>query len=98
MLEIDYNSDRFTIIRHSRSLMILTRLLNNIFQREMKEESGADLSLEHLDQAGVLLFEFVGDPQIWEVHIFRTTQYTGDIIETEGKKLCTIEPCLHRGV
>ena len=50
----------------------------------MKEESGVSVSLSDLDEAGVLLFEFVGNPQLWEVHVFRTTHYTGNIIETDG--------------
>ena len=42
------------------------------------------VAVKDLDEAGVLLFEFVSDPQIWEVHIFRTTHYAGTITETEG--------------
>ena len=50
----------------------------------MREESGVSVAVKDLDEAGVLLFEFVSDPQIWEVHIFRTTHYAGTITETEG--------------
>ena len=52
--------------------------------REMKEESGVNVTVANLDEVGVLLFEFVDDPQIWEVHIFRTTHFSGEITETDG--------------
>ena len=55
--------------------------------REMKEESG--LLVSNLDEMGVLLFEFVDDPQIWEVHIFRTTHFSGNMTETEGNNYST---------
>ena len=53
----------------------------------MKEESG--LLVSNLDEMGVLLFEFVDDPQIWEVHIFRTTHFSGEMTETEGNNSST---------
>ena len=37
-----------------------------------------------LDKVGVLLFEFVGQPQILEVHVFRTEHYSGEVAESEG--------------
>lgn len=52
--------------------------------REMKEESGVNVTVANLDEVGVLLFEFVDNPQIWEVHIFRTTHFSGEITETDG--------------
>ena len=55
----------------------------------MKEESGLDLPESQLDLVGVLLFEFVDDPQIWEVHIFRTTQFSGEMTETDGNNSST---------
>ena len=30
------------------------------------------------------MFEFIGQPQLMEVHVFRTHQYTGTPVETEG--------------
>ena len=50
--------------------------------RETKEECGLDVI--HLDKVGVLLYEDVNEPQILEVHMFRTTQFSGEVTESEG--------------
>lgn len=51
-------------------------------KRETEEECGLVVSM--LDKVGVIHFEFVGQPQILEVHVFRTEHYTGVPVETEG--------------
>lgn len=51
--------------------------------REMLEESG--LHVSSLEKVGVMIFEFVNEPELMEVHVFRTDQYEGEPIETEGK-------------
>ena len=38
-----------------------------------------------LDEVGTLIFEFVGEPQLLEVHVFRTKHFTGTVTESEGK-------------
>ena len=48
----------------------------------MLEESG--LQVSELDKVGVILFEFAREPQLMEVHVFRTSQYEGEPMETEG--------------
>lgn len=53
--------------------------------RETEEECG--LIVEDLDKVGVILFEFKGQPQLMEVHVFRTEHYIGQPIETEGECL-----------
>lgn len=45
------------------------------------------MKAKNLIEAGVLLFEFVGDPIILEVHVFRTEDYEGEPIETEGMQI-----------
>lgn len=52
--------------------------------RELKEESG--LHVSSLDEVGRLMFEFVGDPQLLEVHVFAGSEYTGEPVETQGKE------------
>ncbi|KAI9018911.1 NUDIX hydrolase domain-like protein [Hyaloraphidium curvatum] len=49
--------------------------------REMREESGLDV----LDASyvGRNIFEFVGEPLLLEVHIFRASTYAGKLLETE---------------
>lgn len=51
--------------------------------REMLEESC--LTVKHLTEVGRLDFEFVGEEQIMEVHVFKGDQYEGEPTETEGK-------------
>ena len=43
------------------------------------------MDVSELDRVGTLIFEFVGEPQLMEVHVFRTEHYTGTITESEGK-------------
>ena len=52
------------------------------FNRELYEESS--LQTEKLNEIGQIDFEFVGDPQILEVHIFTTTEFDGDPTESPG--------------
>ena len=50
-------------------------------RRELQEEAGiTPVSLEH---AGMLHFEFVGDPTLLEMHIFRCADFTGVVRESE---------------
>ncbi|MEK7567700.1 MAG: 8-oxo-dGTP diphosphatase [Patescibacteria group bacterium] len=49
--------------------------------REIKEESGVEA--KKLEKLGILDFEFKGDPQILQVHIFKSREYEGEPIESE---------------
>jgi len=49
--------------------------------RELNEESG--VVVDRLDEVGVLMFEFKGDRQLLEVHVFLTDTFSGTIVETE---------------
>ena len=53
-------------------------------RREMREESGVDVV--DLQKAGVIQFEFQDNPEILEVHIFRSTDIVGDPVESEEMK------------
>jgi 8-oxo-dGTP pyrophosphatase MutT (NUDIX family) len=52
--------------------------------RETFEE--AEIAVEAMEPVGILEFEFEGNPQILEVHIFRVTQFSGVPTETEEMK------------
>ncbi|KAL3876432.1 hypothetical protein ACJMK2_034281 [Sinanodonta woodiana] len=52
--------------------------------RELKEESG--LEAKNLQEVGLLKFEFVGDPQILEVHVFTSSEYEGQPTESSEMK------------
>ncbi|XP_052069830.1 oxidized purine nucleoside triphosphate hydrolase-like isoform X2 [Mytilus californianus] len=49
-------------------------------KRELREECGLVSNI--LEKIGLLKFEFVGDPQLLEVHVFTTEQFTGTVEES----------------
>lgn len=49
--------------------------------REVQEEVG--VTMLDMKEVGVLDFGFQNDPKVMEVHIFRTTEFTGEPVETE---------------
>lgn len=59
-----------------------TCLLITFCCRELLEESG--LTVNELQEAGILKFEFLGEPEILEVHVFTTNKYEGTPTESEG--------------
>lgn len=50
-------------------------------RRETKEESGVEVS--NLEKVGIIEFEFPENPELLEVHIFKTSEYSGEPKETE---------------
>lgn len=52
------------------------------FCRELFEESS--LKSDDLKEIGLIDFEFVGDPQILEVHVFTTSKFEGEPTESSG--------------
>lgn len=50
-------------------------------KREVKEE--ADIAVSKIEKMGVIDFEFQGDPQILEVHVFKAENFAGEPKETE---------------
>ena len=53
-------------------------------RREIKEE--VELEVLDMGKMGVMEFEFKGNPQILEVHIFKAESFSGKPIETEEMK------------
>lgn len=56
-----------------------------LFFRELLEESG--LTVDTLEKVGNIKFEFVGDTELLDVHIFRADSYNGEPTESEGDDL-----------
>ena len=52
--------------------------------REIKEEAG--IKPQDLDKVGIIEFEFQGNPEILEVHIFKSENFIGEIKESEEMK------------
>lgn len=50
-------------------------------RRELKEESG--LTVDSLQKMGQITFEFLGNTELMEVHIFRADSFQGDPTESE---------------
>ena len=53
-------------------------------KREMQEEAG--IELKKFDKVGVIEFEFQGNPEILEVHIFKSDDFLGEPMESEEMK------------
>lgn len=53
-------------------------------KREIQEETG--IEVKNLDKVGIIDFEFKGNPEILEVHIFRTDNFIGEPKESEEMK------------
>ena len=53
-------------------------------RREVFEEAG--IKAANLEKMGRIEFEFIGDPQILEVHIFRISSFLGEPIESDEMK------------
>lgn len=64
-----------------------------LFYRELQEES--ELETKCLDEVGRLMFEFVGEPQLLEVHVFTGSKYNGVPKETQGNVFKAINADLY---
>lgn len=53
-------------------------------KRELKEEAGIEVVF--LNKVGIVDFEFVGNHEILEVHIFKVEGFEGEPVETEEMK------------
>lgn len=50
-------------------------------KRELKEEAGINVS--DLEKVGLIDFEFKGNPEIIEVNIFKSKNFSGEVTESE---------------
>ncbi len=50
-------------------------------RREMKEECGVDV--RDIEKLGIIEFEFKGNPEILEVHVFRALDFFGNPVESD---------------
>lgn len=53
-------------------------------RRELLEEAG--VKVENIEMVGIIDFEFKGNPEILQVHIFRAGDFSGEPIESEEMK------------
>lgn len=71
----------FFLIAFLQDMNYLLIIIVPIF-RELHEESG--LTVDALEKVGNLKFEFVGDTQLLDVHVYRADSYNGEPTESEG--------------
>ncbi|TRZ50771.1 8-oxo-dGTP diphosphatase [bacterium] len=55
--------------------------IENAARRELKEEAG--IQAENLYKVGVIEYEFKGNPEILQVHFFKSDDFSGEITESE---------------
>ncbi|MDD5639404.1 MAG: 8-oxo-dGTP diphosphatase [Candidatus Pacebacteria bacterium] len=53
-------------------------------KRELQEEAGIEVN--NLEKVGIVDFEFKGNPEILEVHIFKSDSFLGEPTESEEMK------------
>ena len=53
-------------------------------RRELKEEAG--IEVKNLAKVGIIDFEFKGNPEILQVHVFKSDDFLGEPIESEEMK------------
>lgn len=79
-----YLDPRRTCLELQFNHFMRSQQLTTVFaRRELKEESG--LVAHTLDKVGLITFEFQDDPQLLDVHIFRTYNYSGTPTESDGE-------------
>lgn len=58
--------------------------IESAMERELEEEAG--ITANNLKKVGILEFEWEGDPEISQVHIFRSDSFSGEPTESEEMK------------
>ncbi|MBN2197789.1 8-oxo-dGTP diphosphatase [Candidatus Wolfebacteria bacterium] len=58
--------------------------IENAANRELKEEAG--IEAKFLEKVGIIDFEFENNPEILQVHIFKTEDFFGELKESEEMK------------
>ena len=61
-----------------------TETIEDATKREIQEEAG--IKVENLDKVGIIDFEFKGNPEILQVHIFKSDNFSGELKESEEMK------------
>lgn len=58
--------------------------IESAMKRELEEEAG--IAAKNLEKVGVLEFEWEGNPEISQVHIFKSDSFSGEPTESEEMK------------
>lgn len=57
-------------------------MMEILLHRELNEE--CKITVSSLEEIGTITFEFVNDPPLLEVHLFKSNTFLGEPTETEG--------------
>ena len=71
-----------SLARQTRSTDRYLPIMVSCVCRELREE--CEVTVDSLEEIGTITFEFVDDPPLLEVHLFKTHSYSGVPTETEG--------------
>jgi 8-oxo-dGTP diphosphatase/2-hydroxy-dATP diphosphatase len=58
--------------------------IENAMEREIFEEAG--IRMIDMEKVGIIEFEFQGNPELLEVHIFKAKHFSGEFVESEEMK------------
>lgn len=61
-----------------------TETIEEAAKRELREEAGIEAN--NMEKLGIIDFEFDGNPEILEVHIFKSDNFSGEPSESEEMK------------
>lgn len=64
--------------------ILAAETIENAAKREIQEEAG--IKVKNLNKVGIIDFESKGDPEIVQVHIFRSDNFSGEPTESEEMK------------
>lgn len=64
--------------------VVMAETIENAAKRELREEAGIEVI--HLDKVGIIDFEFKDNPEILQVHIFKSNSFLGEPNESEEMK------------
>ncbi|OHA04442.1 MAG: hypothetical protein A2934_00385 [Candidatus Sungbacteria bacterium RIFCSPLOWO2_01_FULL_47_10] len=59
-------------------------IIEDAAKREFREEAG--IEVEHMSKVGIIDFEFKGNPEVLQVHIFKSDNFSGEPTESEEMK------------
>jgi len=64
--------------------VVATETIENGVKRELQEEAG--IEVKNIDKVGIIDFEFKDNPEILQVHIFKSDNFLGEPTESDEMK------------
>lgn len=64
--------------------VVATETIENAAKRELQEEAG--IEVKNINKVGIIDFEFKNNPEILQVHIFKSDDFLGELTESDEMK------------